>query len=486
MALRTPGTGAVYRRFHMKNGKRVPYPRWSYYYIDAQGRRHDKTGYTDKAATEEKLREVLRRVARQKVGLAVPNEEDLHVPLKQHLEAFLVDKEADGITATHIQLLRTRITVMLDGTKAEVFADLTESSVKQFLLHGTKAKGWSKKTRNEYTAVTKQFCAWLCRRFKWTDPLQGLSRLKGQDDIRVRRFALTETQLGALLNAARERGVQNYLACHATAKPATFERLRLQGQERELAYRLGSMLGLRFNEIKTLSWGCLNLDASPPTCALRPENTKARRQDLVPIVFDELVQALRQWKALCTKQLGRAPSDAERVVHVPRHLPGDQFSKDCVYANIARENERGEKLDFYAATRHTYCTMLGRLRLSPHRLQRLMRHTDLKTTSKYLHLELEDMVIEPGLLPTINPQPPTPEIANLMPTQTRVLEQVEATPRTPDASLKDLEQAMTEALSGAGVQDNATPEHAERELAVALRVVESWWRRRESKAFTNT
>ncbi|MGD0090056.1 MAG: hypothetical protein ABSE73_09055 [Planctomycetota bacterium] len=58
-------------------------------------------------------------------------------------------------------------------------------------------------------------------------------------------------------------------------------------------------------------------------------------------------------------RLGRPLLDSEQVVHVPRHI-NEQLRKDCAYAGIRTENNRGEKLDFYAATRHTFCTLLGR------------------------------------------------------------------------------------------------------------------------------
>jgi hypothetical protein len=149
------------------------------------------------------------------------------------------------------------------------------------------------------------------------------------------------------------------------------------------------------------------LKSTPPTYCLHPKNAKSRRRDVVPFVFPELVESLNRWRKVLASELGRSPKASERVLRVARHLPGDQFRKDCEYAGIEQTNERGERLDFYAATRHTFCTMLARLRLSVHRQKKLMGHTDIKTTEKYTHIEVEDLVVEPGLLPSFGPLPLT-------------------------------------------------------------------------------
>ena len=54
-------------------------------------------------------------------------------------------------------------------------------------------------------------------------------------------------------------------------------------------------------------------------------------------------------------------------------------------------NPTRHSLRCYAATRHTFCTMLGRAGMTPHERRMLMRHTDLQTTLRYTHLQLVDL-----------------------------------------------------------------------------------------------
>ena len=158
-----------------------------------------------------------------------------------------------------------------------------------------------------------------------------------------------------------------------------------------MIYRIGILLGLRTNEIRTLTWGCLQLDISIPEYTIKPENAKSRREDNIPI-NSGLVLALKTWRKLRTKELGRKPRADDRVVRVPRHLGNDQFRKDCAYAGILTKNEEGKILDFYAATRHTFCTLVARENISALKQKQLMRHSSLRMTILYPHLEKKDLV----------------------------------------------------------------------------------------------
>jgi hypothetical protein len=79
-------------------------------------------------------------------------------------------------------------------------------------------------------------------------------------------------------------------------------------------------------------------------------------------------------------------------VKVPRHLTDEQFRKDCAFAGIPLRDDTGAVLDLYAATRHTFCTLLGKAGVAPHRQRLLARHADLATTLRYTHLQVIDLV----------------------------------------------------------------------------------------------
>ena len=128
-----------------------------------------------------------------------------------------------------------------------------------------------------------------------------------------------------------------------------------------------------------------------PECVIEAKHAKSKREDTIPI-NSGLVTTLKAWRKLRTKELGRRPKANERVVRVPRHLGNDQFRKDCAYAEIPTKNERGHILDLYAATRHTFCTLLGQEIMPPHKQRLLMRHRHLATTERYTHFGTQDLV----------------------------------------------------------------------------------------------
>jgi integrase len=398
---RNIGTGCVFKRqLKPKNGKKRFANYYSYYYIDANGKRVDRKGYTDKKATEEKLRKAQKRVAMEAEGLVTPNQESLGKPIMEHVEDFLVQKTHEGNSETEIKKKRSRLTRFIKSVDIERFRNLSERAVTAFFENEKlwtpsmkKDRQWeiaSKKTRNEYRALIRLFSSWLAKTYTWPDPLAGLKNERGGDGRRLKRFALTTKQLIALFEAARERGVQKYLETHKNPNPKTVELLRRRGREREVIYRLGARMGLRSNETRTLTWGCLDLKSHIPTCTIRAENAKSRREDTVPI-NKGLVATLQEWHQFRTKELGRAPMPSELVVHFPRHLRDEQFAKDCEYAGIVMKNDLGEKLDLYAATRHTFCTIMGRQDISAFKMQQLMRHRSLSMTLIYTHLGIEDI-----------------------------------------------------------------------------------------------
>ncbi len=399
---RTPGTGGLFKRkVKRPDGTYGKDKHWTIWYVDAYGRRRQIKGFRDKRATGEKFRTIRNQVEAQCSGRAAPDQEALKQPIAEHIEAFLRGKESDGNTRLEINRKRARLIRVVTGSGIATFPDLTEQKVKEFLLVEKQSEGLAKKTRNEYRSLLKAFSAWAARTYHWPDPLVSLQREKGEDGQTFRRCALTEEQLVALLRAARDRGVAQYRETHPNAKPKALRRVARHGLARELVYRIGATLGLRGKEMQTLVWGDLRLNATGIcTCTISAKHAKSRREDTVPI-NSGLVAALLEWRRIRTKELGRAPKATERVVPVSRHLPYEQFRKDRAYAGIPRRNENGDILDFYAATRHTFCTLLGRQDISPHKMRLLMRHRDLRTTLRYTHLETEDLVVASESLPQL-------------------------------------------------------------------------------------
>ena len=215
------------------------------------------------------------------------------------------------------------------------------------------------------------------------------------------KFRRTPAQLRRLFEVAEKRSVEHHLERHPNAPPEAVEPFRRCGLERAMIYRVGALAGLRLKEIRTLTWGCLDLDSDPPTLTFEAKYAKSRRRDTVPL-NSRLAAALRKWRRQRTRELGRPPEGSERVVKVPRHLTDEQFRRDCEFAGIPLRDDTGAVLDLYAAPRHTFCTLLGKAAVAPHRQRLLARHADLATTLRYTHLQVVDVVEGIEALPDLS------------------------------------------------------------------------------------
>ena len=143
---------------------------------------------------------------------------------------------------------------------------------------------------------------------------------------------------------------------------------------------------------------------------LRAENTKSRRQRVVPL-REELTSTLRDLRALHAEVLGRVPTVLEQVFLTPEgagwpwHTANVMRILDRVLerAGIPRVDVEGRKLDIHAL-RHTAATRLARAGAPLMHTQRILGHSDPKLTAAvYSHLDAEDLRGAVELLPSIGP-----------------------------------------------------------------------------------
>jgi len=374
-------------------------------------------------------------------------------------------------------MTKGRVKRALQAMGVALFSDLSQAKEERLLLD-MRREGVAKKTVNEYCSALKQFISWLSATKGWANPIIGLSRLKGEDDIRVRRMALTAHQLQRLFAAAERRSVEGYVAGHPNARPETVHRFRQCGLARATIYRLGALAGLRPKEIRTLTWGCLDLDSDPPTVTVEAKYAKSRRRDTIPL-NSGLVAALRKWRRSQENELGRPPELDEVVVKVPRHLTDEQFRKDCAYAGIPLRDKTGKVLDLYAATRHTFCTLLGKAGIAPHRQRLLARHADLSTTLKYTHLQVIDLVEGIEALPDLGGERGV-QRADYMRNRGCVLAHGDARGCNEGSAEEGSPADGGENVRGLPVQDLASPCSPMQENSKSLSHKDLQWRRRES------
>lgn len=135
-----------------------------------------------------------------------------------------------------------------------------------------------------------------------------------------------------------------------------------------LAYRIILATGLRRDEVKQLGWDDIKLNAPMPFIQLRPETTKAKRADVLPVRAD------------LVKLLSESRNDAEDTDRVCRSVPSMETHKRYLErAGIVYIDDRGRRADFHAL-RHSFGTMLAKSGVAPRVAMALMRHTDMRLT----------------------------------------------------------------------------------------------------------
>lgn len=127
---------------------------------------------------------------------------------------------------------------------------------------------------------------------------------------------------------------------------------------------------------------------------LRPEITKGKRKDVVPIVAELLPTIRRRWLAL------EHPTD--RVF--PRIPRTETLHKELIRAKVDRIDAEGRYIDFHSL-RYFFCTLLAK-QLPIQIVRLLMRHKNIRQTCDlYMDLGLQDVGEALLQLPAILPKP---------------------------------------------------------------------------------
>jgi integrase len=236
---------------------------------------------------------------------------------------------------------------------------------------------------NKFIQRAKAFVHWLQRENRIVgDPLIGVRRVDEHNGRRARsRRALDDNEVLALLDTA----------------PAS----------RRLKYAMPLLAGIRRSEFRKLLWGDLKLNAPRPFIKLRPELTKNKKADHLPL-HPYLVQLLTE--------LPPGQADQPVLQSVPDMKT---VAKDLLAAGIAvvasaagpgtvavakgrRINiadRQGRRADFHAL-RHTYSTNLDRTGCSWVTKKALLRHSFSGVTEGYSHARLEELYAAIERLPS--------------------------------------------------------------------------------------
>ncbi|GAF81926.1 unnamed protein product, partial [marine sediment metagenome] len=242
-------------------------------------------------------------------------------PLSEHLAAYLVKLEAEGVSSEHRANVRRALDRLVTDCGFRRLADLARESLERWLISQEKA-GMGARTRNTYRAAAVAFCNWCIETKRLlVNPFAEAAKANEDLDPRRQRRALDENELGRLLDVARRRPLLDAMTIRrgkrkgqavAKLRPEVRRRLERLGRERALIYKTLVLTGLRKGELASLTVAQLDLDADPPFLVLDAADEKSREGNSIPLRAD-LAADLRDWLADEVTAFREAAADASTV-----------------------------------------------------------------------------------------------------------------------------------------------------------------------------
>ncbi|MGH7177927.1 MAG: tyrosine-type recombinase/integrase [Tepidisphaeraceae bacterium] len=337
-------------RIQGRDGKRLA----NYYgkVCVAPGRWHREKLYTDKLASERRLRELQIEADRRQSGANTSDTERLARPLSDLIGEYFDSLRQQNRDADHLRISRWMTDKLIGLTGWQYFRDISRESLERALAT-LESEGATASYRNKFIARAKALTNHLLPE-GWPNPIKRVRRVSEKNAKRTReRRAATQAELDRLL---------------ALDTPA----------DRRLAYALAAYNGLRRNEAAGLTWERLHLSAPIPFISLGQKMGESGAADAIPL-HPFVVALLRQRPA------------AMPGVRVLRAVPDvATLEKDWTRAGVAFNDAQERRLDFHAL-RHTFQTNLDRTGCSRATKKKLMRHAGDDVTDGYAHAELAEM-----------------------------------------------------------------------------------------------
>ena len=376
---RSKGAGSLY--------KRTPKGPWILAYFDHSGRRRERSSRTtDRAAAERILNKLLADEALRRDRVIDPRQDRLSTESQRDLRAHFADyiahcEHADQ-AERHVLQKNSVLRKFASQEGLSRLADITPESLERYLRF-LKAGGRSARTLNFARQNVVAFYEWCVKVGRAAS--NPLSCVPKQDELRDRRRVrrpLSEAELGRLLAVGRVKGRQAW-------------------------YLAAVFAGLRKGDLQRIRWS--DVDFEQKTLTIR--EGKSRRCDVIPM-HPQLTAALwerrEQSRAVPTDRIWPQPvSDRARLrdfleAGIARRIPVPGATGEPTRWKIVAEDDEGRVADLHAL-RMTLGTTLARAGVAPQVAQRLMRHSDYKTTmNHYTALGLRDIAQAVESLPRVD------------------------------------------------------------------------------------
>ncbi len=299
---------------------------------------------TDKQVAEARLKRIVQELEQEREGLLAPKaiREGLQKLFVEVMTEYLAERRRVGCNAKYVAGLHRQLSTLAKECRWSIVKDV---SAETFQAWRQKEKK-SPKTLNEYLTAASSLLGWLERAERIPrNPLRNVEKLKNHGEPCYQRRALSLEQARELLKVAGPRRV-----LYATALET----------------------GLRRGELCKLEWRDVHIDAGEPFLSVRRSTTKNHKPAPTPI-DTELANELRT-----IRPLNVAPGQKVFAKLIPRM---DKFRADLEAAGIEPADAEGRHIDFHAL-RMTFQMLLTLNGTAPRVVQELMRHSDMKLTTK--------------------------------------------------------------------------------------------------------
>lgn len=358
---------------------------WVLDFTDADGRRKRRVLGTDKRAAERRRLELIRRRDMELDGLG--SVEGQSLLLSEVADQYLEDLQP-RVTPRHYKNVSSRLEKTLTDLDGLRVRDLKPMHVVRIRSQATSG-GASNRTANLIVQSLQAMLRWAVEnQIVAQSPIDNVRPLPYTRDHHVyRRRPMTEDEIVRFLAASEEEDEDLDLASALAG---------LQRVPQTPMWMAFMETGARWNELRLATWG--DLDLGRRLLTLRAENTKSRKQRVIPIT-EGLLDRLVGLRALQESVLGRLPNVEDRILLSPEGCPWSHettnsrriFDRLLQKAGIAKVDAQGEKLDIHAL-RTTCASRMARNGVPLVKAQKILGHSDPKLTAvHYVGLDVEDL-----------------------------------------------------------------------------------------------
>lgn len=276
------------------------------------------------------------------------------------MQEFISEKEFENLsqnTISSYQLLFKDFLNWCESNGYEHISQLSSRTIKRYLAICKTEKGNNPTSINTKRKQFRAFFNFLIQEgIIEENPTDQIKRVK--EDIRIKTF--TDEEINAILSYLRRTRRRND-TFYAVRNHTIF--LTLIGT------------GIRAGELTSLKWNGINLEARSMKVF-----GKSRRDETVPLTR-ELIKELAYWKTYCTKHF----SNPLEYVFVTRK--GERLTTNglqCWFKRLSQKMGFPETRCSPHSCRHYFAKKWIQNGGDISTLARVLRHTSIKTTEKYL------------------------------------------------------------------------------------------------------